>query len=131
MLKQAPAPLVGRERRRHVRYLLETLIWLEAVPGGTLHKLRSIDISAGGMRFGTNLSVHPDTRLRLYISLPYFLDLLVAVCNVRHVREQGNGCRYQIGVEFEDTDGIQTEQMEQFLTALHAAGEMSSSGDMA
>lgn len=107
------------------------MIWLEAVPGGTLHKLRSIDVSAGGIRFGSNLSVTPDTRLRIYLSLPYFLDLLVAVCKVCHVQENRSGCKYQIGAQFEETEGIQEGQLDQFLHAFAEQRALSSAGDMA
>ena len=107
----------GDERRRHMRYRYKTNVWFEASPGAEMVRLRSLDLSAGGLLIEIDREQPVGSSCLLRIELPFFVDLITAACRVIHSTKLPNG-GYATGLELTAVEGITEEQLLKFLGEL-------------
>ncbi|MEW5900070.1 MAG: PilZ domain-containing protein [Acidobacteriota bacterium] len=105
--KEAP-PLPARQRRRESRINEEDKVVIELLTNGrppqekTIISALSKDISPGGVRIVTNVSLPVETLLKLEIVLPKRRRLIQATGVVRWARSVYEDDLFEMGIEFKD-----------------------------
>ena len=107
----------GDERRRHARYRYMTNVWIEASPGAEMVRLRSLNLSAGGLLIELDGEQPVGSTCLLRIELPFFVNPITAACRVIHSAELPDG-GYATGLELTAVEGLTEEQLLQFLGEL-------------
>jgi len=105
------------ERRRHTRYRYKTNVWLEDSPRAEMVRLRSLNLSAGGLLIEIDKEKPVGSTCLLRIELPFFVDPITAACCVIHSTKLPDG-GYATGIELTAVEGITEEQLLQFLGEL-------------
>ena len=105
----------AKERRQHRRYNHETALWLEIDKDEPLWRVLTADVSAGGTQIEIRQELPVGLEFKIHLELPMFLDLITAICRVRHCTEHKGF--YRIGVEFRKVVGVTEEQLVAFLKA--------------
>jgi len=110
--------MADEDARRHARYPVKVPLYVN-LPDAVYRKdirVESIDFSSGGLGFETSRKLPIDSRSRIVLErIPGLPEGSRIEGHVAHIRNQGEGRGYLVGVEFSKLVGVTPERLQEAL----------------